>query len=110
MGAGWPDRPDIPLRTLSRQAGGVTLICVSHDAPVNTAREEHDPPARGKYWWVRWAVLGVALIVLVVEATLVWDQLAKAWKSLISANGWIIFAGTVPGAGCRYLFIQSSRT
>ena len=29
-----------------------------------------------------WAVFGVAVVVLAVEPTLVWDQLAKAWKSL----------------------------
>ena len=68
---------------------------MSNDASVNTAREEHDPPARGKYWWVRWAVLGVALIVLAVEATLVWDQLSKAWKSLVTANGWWVLAAIV---------------
>ena len=48
----------------------------------------HTTSVRGKYWWVRWALLGVAVIVLAVEATLVWDQLAKAWQSLLSANLW----------------------
>ena len=34
---------------------------------------------RGKYWWLRWAVLAVVAIVLAVEVALGWDQLAKAW-------------------------------
>jgi uncharacterized membrane protein YbhN (UPF0104 family) len=83
---------------------------VSHDAPVNTAREEHDPPARGKYWWVRWAVLGVAVIVLAVEATLVWDQLAKAWKSLITANAWWVLAAIAAAMLSMHSFAQIQRT
>ncbi|MDT5282176.1 MAG: hypothetical protein QOJ20_3371, partial [Mycobacterium sp.] len=30
-------------------------------------------------------IIGVAVVVLTVELALVWDQLAKAWKSLYSA-------------------------
>ena len=59
---------------------------MANDAPVNSARGARLPPVRGKYWWVRWAVLAVAVVVLAVEATLVWDQLAKAWLDLLSAN------------------------
>nr|WP_319436067.1 YbhN family protein [Mycobacterium sp. RTGN5] len=83
---------------------------MSYDASVNTAREEHDPPARGKYWWVRWAVLGVAVIVLAVEATLVWDQLSKAWKSLVTANGWWVLAAIVAAMASMHSFAQIQRT
>ncbi|MCX2931857.1 YbhN family protein [Mycobacterium sp. CVI_P3] len=83
---------------------------MSYDAPVNTAREEHEPPARGKYWWVRWAVLVVALIVLAVEATLVWDQLAKAWMSLTSANAWWVLAAIVVALASMHSFAQIQRT
>lgn len=83
---------------------------MSHDAPVNTAREEHDPPARGKYWWVRWAVLGVAVIVLAIEASLVWDQLAKAWKSLITANAWWVLAAIAAAMLSMHSFAQIQRT
>ncbi|SBS76784.1 conserved membrane hypothetical protein [uncultured Mycobacterium sp.] len=93
----------MPVRTVS-------LNCVSYDAPVNTAREEHDPPARGKYWWVRWAVLSVAVIVLAVEATLVWDQLAKAWKSLITANAWWVLAAIAAAMLSMHSFAQIQRT
>ena len=66
---------------------------MAHDASVGSAREgNHRAQARGKYWWLRWALLGVALIVLAVEAILVWDQLAKAWMSLLSANLWWVLA------------------
>jgi uncharacterized membrane protein YbhN (UPF0104 family) len=68
---------------------------VSYDAPVNTAREEHDPPARGKYWWVRWAVLGVAVIVLALESTMVLDLLSKALKSLVTDNAWWVLSAVV---------------
>ncbi|TGD89873.1 UPF0104 family protein [Mycolicibacterium sp. CH28] len=83
---------------------------MSHDAPVHAAREEHDPPVRGKWWWVRWAVLAVALVVLAIEATLVWDQLAKAWMSLVTANWWWVLAAVVAAAASMHSFAQIQRT
>ncbi|WP_163696344.1 lysylphosphatidylglycerol synthase transmembrane domain-containing protein [Mycolicibacterium sarraceniae] len=83
---------------------------MSYDASVHAAREEHDPPTRGKYWWVRWAVLGVALIVLAVEASLVGDQLAKAWKSLITANAWWVLAAIAAAILSMHSFAQIQRT
>ena len=73
-------------------------VGVSHDAPTSdaTCRESRQ---RGKYWWVRWAIIGVAVVVLAVEVVLVWDQLAKAWRSLLSANWWWVLAAVVRRAG-----------
>jgi uncharacterized protein (TIRG00374 family) len=67
-------------------------------------------PARGKYWWVRWAVLAVAIIVLAVEATLVWDQLAKAWRSLLTANWWWVLAAVAAAMASMHSFAQIQRT
>ena len=83
---------------------------MSYDAPVDVAREDHEPPARGKYWWVRWAVIALALIVLAVEATLVWDQLAKAWMSLLSANWWWVLAAVAAAMLSMHSFAQIQRT
>ena len=83
---------------------------MSYDAPVDTAREEHEPPTRGKYWWVRWAVIALALIVLAVEAALVWDQLAKAWMSLLSANWWWVLAAVAAAMLSMHSFAQIQRT
>jgi uncharacterized protein (TIRG00374 family) len=83
---------------------------VSYDAPVDAAREDHEPPARGKYWWVRWAVIALALIVLAVEASLVWDQLAKAWMSLLSANWWWVLAAVAAAMLSMHSFAQIQRT
>ena len=83
---------------------------MSYDAPVNTAREELGPPVRGKYWWLRWAVIGVAVIVLAIEATLVWDQLAKAWMSLLWANWWWVLAAIVAAVASMHSFAQIQRT
>ncbi|WUI24323.1 YbhN family protein [Mycobacterium sp. NBC_00419] len=83
---------------------------MSYDAPVDAAREEHEPPARGKYWWLRWAVLGLALIVLAVEASLVWDQLAKAWMSLLTANWWWVLAAVAAAVLSMHSFAQIQRT
>ena len=83
---------------------------VSYDAPVDAAREDREPPARGKYWWVRWAVIALAVIVLAVEASLVWDQLAKAWMSLLSANWWWVLAAVAAAMLSMHSFAQIQRT
>jgi uncharacterized membrane protein YbhN (UPF0104 family) len=82
---------------------------VSHDAPASDARSQARA-TRGKYWWLRWLILGVAVVVLTVELTLVWDQLAKAWKSLYSANWWWVLAGIVAAMASMHSFAQIQRT
>jgi uncharacterized membrane protein YbhN (UPF0104 family) len=57
---------------------------------------------------VRWAVIGVALVVLAIEASLVWDQLAKAWMSLLSANWWWVLAAVFAAMMSMHSFAQSS--
>ncbi len=83
---------------------------MANDAPVNSARGARLPPVRGKYWWVRWAVLAVAVVVLAVEATLVWDQLAKAWMDLLSANLWWVLAAVLAAMSSMHSFAQIQRT
>ena len=83
---------------------------MSHDAPADAAREEHGSSPRRKYWWVRWAVIGVALVVLAIEASLVWDQLAKAWMSLLSANWWWVLAAVFAAMMSMHSFAQIQRT
>ena len=83
---------------------------MAHDAPVNSAREAPVPRARGKYWWVRWAVLAVAIVVLAVEASLVWDQLAQAWADLLAANLWWVLAAVVAAMASMHSFAQIQRT
>jgi uncharacterized protein (TIRG00374 family) len=55
-------------------------------------------------------VLAVAVVVLAVEIVLVWDQLAKAWKSLYSANWWWVLAGVVAAMASMHSFAQIQRT
>ena len=86
---------------------------MSHDAPAsdsqagNTGQER---PARGKYWWLRWVVIAVAVVVLTVELVLVWDQLAKAAKSLYSANWWWGLAAVVAAMASMHSFARIQRT
>jgi uncharacterized protein (TIRG00374 family) len=82
---------------------------VSHDAPASDASSK-ERPARGKYWWLRWVLVGVAATVLAVELTLVWDQLAKAWKSLYSANWWWVLAAVIAAMTSMHSFAQIQRT
>jgi uncharacterized protein (TIRG00374 family) len=81
---------------------------VSHDAPVNDA--QHEGSTRGRYWWLRWVIIGVAVTVLAVELGLVWDQLAKAWRSLLSANSWWVLASIVAAMASMHSFAQIQRT
>jgi uncharacterized protein (TIRG00374 family) len=86
---------------------------VSHDAPASGTQADktrQGRPARGKYWWLRWVIIAVAVIVLAVELVLVWDQLAKAAKSLYSANWWWVLAGIAAAMASMHSFAQIQRT
>ena len=82
---------------------------MSHDAPVGDARSQ-EVRTRGKYWWLRWAIIGVAVAVLAVELGLVWDQLSKAWTSLYSANWWWVLAAVGAALASMHSFAQIQRT
>ena len=81
---------------------------MSHDAPAGDARQESR--SRGKYWWLRWAIIALAVTVLTVEVVLVWDQLAKAWKSLLTADLWWVLAALVAAMASMHSFAQIQRT
>ena len=83
---------------------------VSPDARAGAAETQQEGPTRSKYWWVRWAIFGVAVVVLAVEAALVWDQLAKAWKSMLSANWWWVLAAVAAAMLSMHSFAQIQRT
>ena len=86
---------------------------MSHDAPASdtgAGPAGRDPKARGKYWWLRWALLALAVIVLTVQFALVHDQLAKAWKSLYSANWLWVLAAVVAAMASMHSFAQIQRT
>jgi uncharacterized membrane protein YbhN (UPF0104 family) len=80
------------------------------ELPVAARRSPRGRAARGKYWWARWLLLGVAAVVLAVEASLVRDQLAAAWMSLRSANGWWVLAAIVAAMLSMHSFAQIQRT
>jgi putative heme transporter len=82
---------------------------VSPDARASEARTQ-SRTTRGKYWWLRWAIIAVAAVVLTVEVALVWDQLAKAWKSLYSAKWWWVLAAVVAAMSSMHSFAQIQRT
>ena len=50
------------------------------------------------------------VVVLAVEATLVWDQLAKAWRSLLTANWWWVLAAVAAAMLSMHSFAQIQRT
>ena len=97
------------LRDNIRATCAATLRGVSQDAPASDARSQ-ERPTRSKYWWLRWVIIGVAAIVLAVELTLVWDQLAKAWKSVYSANWWWVLAAIIAAMSSMHSFAQIQRT
>ena len=81
---------------------------MSHDAPVGDARTQ-EGRARGRYWWLRWVIIGIAVAVLAIELVLVWDQLAKAWKSLYSARWWWVLAAVIAALASMHCFGQMQR-
>jgi putative heme transporter len=97
-------------RTDPRATCAATLDYVSHDAPATNVNGHHEERARGKYWWVRWAVLGVVAIVLGVEVALVWDQLAKAVRSLLSAKWYWLLASALAAVVLMHSFAEVQRT
>src|SRR3954453_8755324 len=82
---------------------------VSYDAPASNARSQ-ERPTRGKYWWLRWVIIGVAVVVLTVEVTLVWDQLAKAFHSLYAAKWLWVLAAVAAAMASMHSFAQIQRT
>ena len=82
---------------------------MAHDAPVSDARSGARQ-SRGKYWWLRWAIVGVAAVVLIVEIVLVWDQLAQAWRSLYTAKWYWVLAAIGAALASIHSFAQIQRT
>ena len=82
---------------------------MSHDAQAGGAATPRTTTVRGRYRWLRWAALAVVVIVLAVEATLVWDQLAKAWRSVLAANGWWVLASIAAAMMSMHSFAQIQR-
>jgi putative heme transporter len=86
---------------------------VSHDAPasdIRAGRTSQERQTRGKYWWLRWVIIAIAIIVLAIEFALVRDQLAKAWKSLYSANWVWVLAAALAAMASMHSFAQIQRT
>ncbi|MGX9670016.1 lysylphosphatidylglycerol synthase transmembrane domain-containing protein [Mycobacterium sp. HM-7] len=65
---------------------------------------------RGKYWWLRWVLIGIAVAVLTIEVVMVWEQLAKAWRSLLSATWWWVAAAAFAALASMHSFAQIQRT
>jgi uncharacterized protein (TIRG00374 family) len=82
---------------------------VSHDAAANDARSQ-EGTSRGKYWWLRWLIVGIAVVVLTVEVALVWDQLAKAFHSLYAAKWLWVLAAIGAALASMHSFAQIQRT
>jgi uncharacterized membrane protein YbhN (UPF0104 family) len=83
---------------------------VSHDAPARNVDGQVPERARGRYWWLRWVTLAVVAIVLAVEVALAWDQLAKAARSLYSANWWWLLTSAGAAIVLMHSFAEVQRT
>ncbi|BBZ11128.1 lysylphosphatidylglycerol synthase transmembrane domain-containing protein [Mycobacterium branderi] len=83
---------------------------MSHDALPHNVDGQHEAPVHGKYWWLRWVILGIVAVVLAVEVALVWDQLAAAANSLYSAKWYWLLAAALAAAASMHSFAQIQRT
>ncbi|OBI47743.1 TIGR00374 family protein [Mycobacterium sp. E787] len=81
-----------------------------HHAPARKLELTREAPPRGRYWWVRWAILAIVAVVLAVEISLGWNQLAKAWMSLYEANWWWLIASVLASVASMHSFAQIQRT
>ncbi|MFV0495877.1 lysylphosphatidylglycerol synthase transmembrane domain-containing protein [Mycobacterium sp.] len=78
--------------------------------PLGTLPGSTGANPRGKYWWVRWVVLGAVAVVLAVEISLARDQLTNAWMSLYRAKWWWLAAAMLAAAASMHSFAQIQRT
>src|ERR1700753_4078868 len=98
------------MRTTAIATCAVTLKHVPQDAPTRKLDLSRVETPRGKYWWLRWVVLGIVAVVLAVEVALGWNQLAKACLSGYEANwGWLL-ASVLAAAASMHSFAQIQRT
>lgn len=86
-----------------------TRNAVSHDAPADHATGGQGHP-RGRYWWLRWVILGITVVVVGIELALVWDQLARAWRSVYTAKWWWVLAAALAALMSMHSFAQIQRT
>jgi len=104
---------ELPVKASTDAARALPTNGNGQAHPADSTPGESSRPegrTRGKYWWLRWVIIGVAVAVLAVEVVLVWDQLSKAWKSLLSANWWWVLAAAVAAVASMHSFAQIQRT
>jgi putative heme transporter len=88
---------------------GTCAATLNHVSQDTTASDATRGEARGKYWWLRWVVLGIAVVVLGIELALVWGQLARAWRSVYHANWWWVLAAVGAALASMHSFAQIQR-
>lgn len=59
---------------------------------------------------MRWAILGITVGVVGIELVLVWDQLARAWRSVYTAKWWWVLAAVLAAVASMHSFAQIQRT
>lgn len=67
-------------------------------------------PGRRRFWWLRWVAIALVIIVLTVEAILVWPKLEEAWHSMDRLNWLWILACIVAAGFSMDSFAQVQRT
>ncbi|MGA8328347.1 MAG: YbhN family protein, partial [Mycobacterium sp.] len=83
---------------------------MSHDAAADHIDGTHQDRARGRYWRLRWITLAIVTIVLAVEVALAWDQLAKAARTLYTAQWWWLLASVLAAVLLMHSFAEVQRT
>ncbi|KDE97122.1 membrane protein [Mycolicibacterium aromaticivorans JS19b1 = JCM 16368] len=81
---------------------------MSRDVPPSHTTREGRP--QGRYWQLRWVILGITVAVVGIELVLVWDQLARAWRSVFTAKWWWVLAAVFAALASMHSFAQIQRT
>ncbi|MBY4574980.1 hypothetical protein ACN94_15540 [Gordonia paraffinivorans] len=67
------------------------------------------PASRPRFWWVRWILLAVVLVILGVEVVLIWPELKKAWLRIGDIKWHWVLACTVAAMLSMDSFAQVQR-
>ncbi len=67
------------------------------------------PASRPRFWWVRWVLLAVVLVILGVEIVLIWPELKGAWLRIGDIKWHWVFACVVAAMLSMDSFAQVQR-
>lgn len=104
--------PTVPLGSVAQTEASHGVVDLNPGCPApgsHTMGHRHEQ-VRGRHGWLRWAAVGITVVIVAVELALAWDQLARAWHSVYTAAWWWVLAATLAALASMHSFAQIQRT